>query len=375
MSHLHAQFSLSFATFHLDIVMDVPTQGITVVFGPSGCGKTTLLRCLAGLERAPGGYLKLGENIWQDENQGIFLPLSRRPIGYVFQEPRLFPHLRVQDNLLYGWKRTPTPSRQIHIDQVVDVLDLDHLLDRRPVHLSGGEQQRVAIGRALLRNPQLLLMDEPLSSLDPHRKQEILPFIQRLDAEFQIPVIYVSHDVQEIVQLAQRVLFLKAGTIVSSGPVHEVFSHLHLRDLVPASDIGAILDTQVAHHDLEYGLTQLAFPGGQLSVPQQSRRVGESVRVHILAKDVSIVANHPSFQTSVLNVFKAKILDIQPQDSAHPFVDIQLDIGVPLLATITRKSLRTLNLQIGQAVYAQIKTVSLSHTTEQGRLRRAREDP
>lgn len=365
MSHVHARFSLSLSAFHLDIAMDVPMGGITAVFGPSGCGKTTLLRCLAGLERAPRGYLELGGDVWQDEDHGIFLPLSRRPIGYVFQEPRLFPHLRVQDNLLYGWNRTPAAARHIHIDQIIDVLDLVHLLERHPVHLSGGEQQRVAIGRALLRNPKLLLMDEPLSSLDYHRKLEILPFIQRLDSAFQVPIIYVSHDVQEIVQLARRVLFLKGGTIVTSGTVHEVFSHLNLRDLVPASDIGAILDTQVAHHDMEYGLTQLSFPGGQLSVPQQSRRVGEPVRVQILAKDVSIVANHPSFQTSVLNVFKAKILDIRPQDPAHPFVDIKLDIGVPLLATITRKSLTALNLRTGQEVYAQIKTVSLSHTTAQ----------
>ena len=363
MSQLQAHFEVDFPSFHLDVEFTVPLQGVTTVFGPSGCGKTTLLRCLAGLERSPRGFMKLGENVWQEEQQHLFLPISQRPLGYVFQEPRLFPHFTVRSNLTYGLNRTPSSNRHIHLDHIIAVLGIEHLLDRRPQNLSGGEQQRVAIGRALLRSPQLLLMDEPLSSLDLKRKREILPFIQRLDSEFHVPILYVTHDIQEVVQLASTVLLLNKGKIVSNGPIEEVFSQLNLRQIIQENDIGAIIDTQVAQHDEDYGLTQLAFSGGRLSVPRQPKKIGEPVRVQILAKDVSIVANHPSFQTSVLNVFKARILQISPEDTLHPFVDIKLDVGVPLLATITRKSLSALNLQVGQEVYAQIKTVSLSHTS------------
>ena len=217
MSELTARFDVVFPTFHLQVKASVPAEGITVVFGPSGCGKTTLLRCLAGLERSPTGFLSLGEQVWQDESNNLFLPLSQRPVGYVFQEPRLFPHLSVRSNLLYGWKRTPAPERRISLDQVVAILGLDSLLERRPTHLSGGEQQRVVIGRALLTSPRLLLMDEPLSSLDVQRKREIIPFIQRLDREFLIPIIYVSHALHEVVQLAKTLLLLKEGHLAGIG--------------------------------------------------------------------------------------------------------------------------------------------------------------
>ena len=361
MSQLTANFNVTFPSFHLKVNATLPAQGITVVFGPSGCGKTTLLRCLAGLERSPTGTMILENEVWQDETQGIFLPLSQRPVGYVFQEPRLFPHLNIRSNLLYGWKRTLPEARKISLEHVVQILDLESLLHRYPNRLSGGEQQRVAIGRALLTSPRLLLMDEPLSSLDMQRKREILPFIQRLDTEFHIPVIYVTHALQEVVQLAQTLLLLKEGTVAGSGPLEKVFSQLNLRQLIPESHLGAVIDTHVAEHDEEYGLTKLQFAGGQLSVPHQDRSIGEFVRVQILAKDVSIVSSQPAFQSSVLNVLEATVQEIGPVDSGHPFVDIKLDMGVPLLATITRKSLTTLKLHPGQRVYAQIKTVALSH--------------
>ncbi len=335
MSQLQANFQVEFPSFTLDVNFTIPLQGVTTVFGPSGCGKTTLLRCIAGLERAPQGFMKVGEHIWQEEQQQIFLPISKRAIGYVFQEPRLFPHLTVRSNLTYGFKRTPSNTRHIDLDHIIAVLGIEHLLDRHPQHLSGGEQQRVAIGRALLRSPQLLLMDEPLSSLDLQRKREILPFIQRLDTEFHVPILYVTHDIQEVVQLSRTVLLLNSGKIVSHGTIGEVFSQLNLRQVIPENERGAIIDTQVAQHDEDYGLTQLQFAGGRLSVPRQPQKIGEPVRVQILAKDVSIVASHPSFQTSVLNVLKARITEIGPEDSVHPFVDLKLDVGVPLLATIT----------------------------------------
>jgi molybdate transport system ATP-binding protein len=360
MSELTASFDVVFPTFHLQVKASVPAEGITVVFGSSGCGKTTLLRCFAGLIRSPTGFLALGEHVWQDETQGVFLPLTQRPVGYVFQEPRLFPHLSVRSNLLYGWNRTPASERRISLDQVVAILGLDSLLERRSTHLSGGEQQRVAIGRALLTSPRLLLMDEPLSSLDAPRKREIIIFIQRLESEFRIPIIYVSHALHEVVQLAKTLILLKEGRVAAIGPLAEVFSQVGSRRVIPDSQIGAVIDTRVADHYVEFGLTTLTFPGGQLSVPHQHSSVGESLRVQILARDVSLVASPPAFQTSVLNVLEATVLEIGPMESDQPFVDIKLDIGCPLLATITRKSLATLKLHPGQKVHAQIKAVALT---------------
>lgn len=360
MSEITARFDVTFPAFRLQVNTRVPARGITVVFGPSGCGKTTFLRCLAGLIRSPTGFLAVGGNIWQNEAQGLFLPLSQRSVGYVFQEPRLFPHLNVRSNLLYGWKRTPPPERRIALEQIVTILGLDSLLERRPTHLSGGEQQRVAIGRALLTSPTLLLMDEPLSSLDAQRKREIIPFIRRLERDLQIPIIYVSHALSEVVQLAKTLILLKDGNLTRSGPLEKVFSQVGSRGIIPDSHIGAVIDTCVVNHDEEFGLTTLGFPGGQLSVPRQSCAVGEALRVQILARDVSLVASPPAFQTSVLNVLEATVLEIGPIETGHPFVDIKLDIGCPLLATITRKSLVALNLHPGQKIHAQIKAVALT---------------
>ncbi|HBP88164.1 MAG TPA: molybdenum ABC transporter ATP-binding protein, partial [Nitrospiraceae bacterium] len=203
----------------------------------------------------------------------------------------MFPHLSVRSNLLYGWNRTPKAERRISLDQVVAILGLESLLDRRPTHLSGGEQQRVAIGRALLTSPRLLLMDEPLSSLDAQRKREIVTFIQRLDREFRIPIIYVSHALNEVVQLARTLILLKKGSVAAIGPLAEVFSQVGSRRVIPDSHIGAIIDTHVVEHDVQFGLTTLAFSGGQLSVPHQHSSIGESLRVQILARDVSLVAS------------------------------------------------------------------------------------
>ena len=360
MSRLTANFDLAFSTFRLVVNIAVPAKGIIAVFGPSGCGKTTLLRCLAGLERASSGAMTLGEDTWQDESQNIFVPLPQRSLGYVFQESRLFPHLNVRANLHYGWKRIAEASRRIILDRVVHVLGLEPLLERRPASLSGGEQQRVAIGRALLTSPKLLLMDEPLSSLDAQRKREILPFIQRLESEFHIPIVYVSHDLGEIVELAKTVVFLKEGKVEEIGPIGDVFSQLNLRHLVQEHHLGAIVDTTIAAQDQEFGLTKLAFAGGHLHVPRQQREIGEPLRVQILAKDVSIVSSPLSFQTSVLNLLEATIVEIGKINMEHPFVDIKLDIGCPLLATITRKSLSRLQLKPGQRVHAQIKAVALN---------------
>ena len=224
-------------------------DGLTAVFGPSGCGKTTLLSCIAGLKRSKNGVVKFRNSIWQDEAQGKFLPISKRPIGYVFQEPRLFPHLSVRANLDYGLKRITKDKQKLSLEEIVEILDLYSLLDRRPNSLSGGEQQRVAIGRALLTSPEILLMDEPLSSLDLKRKRELLPTIQRLNKDLRIPILYVSHDIHEILQIASQAILMKNGNVMAVGPMPAVFASQDLSGLIEPYPVGAILETRIVEHE------------------------------------------------------------------------------------------------------------------------------
>jgi molybdate transport system ATP-binding protein len=358
MSHLLARFDVQFSAFQLDVDLDVPMSGITAIFGPSGSGKTTLLRCLAGLERAPHGFMQFGNDVWQDEKIGLCLPLYKRPIGYVFQEPRLFPHYNVRANLLYGYKRIPSGERRITIEQVVDILGIGHLLERRIHKLSGGEQQRVAIGRALLTSPKLLLLDEPLASLDIQRKQELLPFMRRLHEELHIPMLYVSHAIAEILQLADRVMLLREGQVVAAGTLNEMFTSLQFRGNFGAHRIGAILGARIVAHETQYGITRLEFNGQSLFVPFQPVTVGQVVRIHVLSSDISLVVGRADCPTSVLNILEATIVEIREIDQAS--VDVLLDIGAPLVASITRKSLISLGLKPGQQVFAHIKAVALN---------------
>lgn len=358
MSRLIARFDVAYANFHLLVDLDLPASDITAVFGQSGSGKTTLLRCLAGLERSPTGFMQVGDDLWQDETRGCYESIVRRRIGYVFQEPRLFPHLSVRSNLTYGFNRTPIQERRLSVDQVIEVLGIAHLLDRRPHKLSGGEQQRVAIGRALLTSPKLLLLDEPLSSLDSQRKLEIMPFIQRLYKELKIPIVYVTHSLHEILQLARIVVLLRDGKVVATGPLTEVFSRLDLHRHLGPHLIGAVIDTAVAEHEQQFGLTRLAFNGQSLYVPFQSLAVGQPLRVHILSSDVSLVVGLSVAQTSALNILPATVMDIAEVDRAT--VDVRLDVGCPLVASITRKSAVALGLKPGQRLYAHIKSVALA---------------
>lgn len=359
MSRILGRFDLARPGFRLQAELDLPAQGVTAVFGRSGSGKTTLLRCLAGLERSPAGFMSMGVTVWQDEGRGVFVPVHHRSIGMVFQEPHLFSHLSVHANLHYGLKRTPQQERYISTEQVIDILGIDHLLDRRPHQLSLGEQQRIAIGRALLASPRLLLMDEPLASLDRPRKQEILPFIQRLCVELKIPVVYVSHSIQEILQLADTLVLMNEGASIAAGPIQEIFSRLDLPHYL-GDMAGSIVDTRVTGHEPEYGLTRLEFHGSQLYVPLQPLNIGQPLRVHILARNVSLAAAPLSEPISVLNVIEARVTEIGSALEGRHSVDIRLDAGCPLLASITRKSLAMLGLVPGQRVYVYIKAVSLS---------------
>ena len=352
--HLHAR---------LDIRLDMPEQGIIAVFGRSGSGKTTLLRCVAGLEHSPSGFISINDTVWQDASKGVFKPVHQRGVGMVFQQPCLFPHLTVRANLNYGLKRTLLSQRHMSWDHVIDILGIGALLERYPQNLSMGEQQRVSIGRAVLGNPCLLLMDEPLASLDAQRKNEILPFIKRLNREMNIPVMYVSHSVQEIIQIADTLILVNEGKATIAGSIHEIFSRLDLSECLGSEDLGdvrgAVIETHVAAHEPEFGLTCLEFYGRRLYVSHQALSIGDPLRVHILSRNVSLSLAPPQAPTSVLNIIEAQVVEIGTIVPGTSAVEVKLDAGCPILATITLKSLHVLALFPGQRVYASIKTVSL----------------
>ena len=337
-----------------------PPSGLLALFGRSGAGKTTLINLLAGLARPDTGHIVLGDRILFDSKSGIDLPPERRRIGYVFQEGRLFPHMDVRRNLLYGHRRAPAENGAVPLEEIVTLLGIGHLLDRRPAGLSGGEKQRVAIGRALLANPRLLLLDEPLAALDGERKAEILPYIERLRDEINLPIVYVSHDPAEILRLADQVLLLEDGGIVASGPVAEVFSRPDLQGLVGAAEAGAVLTARLESHDDADGLSYLQFAGRQLTVPRLGAPAGSEVRLRIRARDVSLALTRPQ-GISIQNILSARITAMHLADDAH--MDVELDAGLPLRAWVTNRAVRELSLAVGMPVFALVKAVSVDRQT------------
>lgn len=332
-------------------------SGITAIFGRSGAGKTSLVNMLAGLLKPDRGRIALAGETLFDSTAGIDVPTERRRLGYVFQEGRLFPHLTVRGNLTYGLKRVPKHERRIELEQVVALLDIEALLERRPSALSGGEKQRVALGRALLANPKILLMDEPLAALDQPRKDEVLPFIEQLRDEMALPIVYVSHSMQEIVRLADTLVLMSEGEVKAVGSVEELTSRLDLRPLTGRYEAGAVLTTSVAGQDKAFGLTELRFAGGRLRVPHLKLPLGQSLRVRIRARDVSI-ALYPPENISILNMVECKIKDMSEENS--PQVDVQLDArGTAIWARITARSCKALNLRPGLKVFALIKSVAI----------------
>ena len=351
---INATFDLDYGEFRLNVCLVLPGNGVTVLFGHSGSGKTSLLRCIAGLEQAPKGFLQINGEVWQDSECGVFLPTYERSLGYVFQEANLFPHLSVKGNLQFGLKRTGQTDTDL--THILELLGIEHLLGRMPDGLSGGERQRVAIARALAINPEILLMDEPLAALDFKRKQEILPFLERLHRELNIPVLYVTHSQQEVAQLADHLVILDEGRVLASGSLSETLSRLDV-PLARDRDAATVWSVTVAEHEAEYHLTRVAFDGGMLSLPSLTVKIGTPMRVQIYARDVSITLQAP-FATSILNVLPATITDIAHDDNGHCVV--QLLVGTQaLLAHITRKSAILLDLKIGMQVYVQIKGTSI----------------
>ena len=352
---IYAHFVQQLGVFSLDASFSAPAVGVTALFGPSGSGKTTLLRCIAGLGHT-AGTLHVNGEVWQDETQN--LPTHKRQLGYVFQEASLFPHVSVRANLEYGLKRTPQIERKVKLEHVIDWLGLSRLINRgNPASLSGGERQRVAIGRALLTSPRILLMDEPLSALDTASKLEILPYLETLHRELEIPVLYVSHSLDEVARLADHLVAMENGRVIANGPLSEVLSRLDL-PLANFDDAGAVIEAIVGQEDPTYNLTQLNFSGGNLWVGQMKHNFGDQVRVRVLARDVSIATQQPQ-GSSITNILPARIAEIRSESSDK--VNVRLTVGESqvLLSRITRRSLVLLNLSVGMKVFAQVKSVAL----------------
>ncbi|WP_193164183.1 molybdenum ABC transporter ATP-binding protein [Microbulbifer hainanensis] len=356
---MQARFQLSLPSpagegFSLDIDTQLPGRGITAVFGPSGCGKTTFLRCLAGLQKTSGGLLRVRDEIWQDGAH--FLPTHERPLGYVFQEASLFPHLSAEGNLAYALKRAGAVSPGLY-DRVVELMGIGPLLSRLPQRLSGGERQRVAIARALLIAPRLLLMDEPLASLDAERKREILPYLERLRSEFDLPIVYVSHAFEEVARLADHLMVMRGGRVVAQGDLSAVLSRIDL-PVAMGEDTGVVLEGRIIERDSHWHLARVAFAGGDLWLRDGGDPVGREIRVRVLARDLSLsLACHED--TSILNRLPAEVAEIAA-DADSAMVLVRLRVGPSaLVARLTRRSAEHLGLAPGSAVWAQVKSAAI----------------
>jgi molybdate transport system ATP-binding protein len=345
-----------FPGFSLDVAFTAPAEGVTALFGPSGCGKSTILAAVAGLLRPEQGRVALGGEALLDTATRHALPPERRRCGVVFQDSRLFPHLTVAANLRYGARRAPAAAPGTAFDEVVALLGIAPLLERRPARLSGGEKQRVALGRALLARPRLLLMDEPLAALDAARRAEVLPFLAGLREAVGVPVLYVTHALEEVDALADRLVLLEAGRVRAAGSVEELALRTDL-PLAGRRDAGAVLACTVAGHEPARGLTRLAFAGGELVVPLRDEAPGSRARIRIRARDVAVATQRPQ-GISTQNLLAAEVLGLRDAPTPHE-VFVELALGeARLLARITRDSARQLALAPGSAVFAVIKAAS-----------------
>ena len=356
---IEATLRLPRGAFTLDVALALPARGVSALFGPSGCGKTTLLRCLAGLDRAPGGRVVVDGEVWQDDAAGVFVPTHRRALGVVFQEASLFEHLGVRANVEFGWKRLAPSERRISLDEAVAWTGIEPLLQRSTHGLSGGERQRVAIARALAVSPRVLLMDEPLAALDAARKAEILPAIERLNALSGITIVYVSHAIAEVARIADHVVLMEAGKTVASGPVAELLSRLDL-PLPPGEDAGVVLQGAVGALDAEWQLARLDVPGAAFWTRDPALPIGHRIRLRVLARDVSLsLVAQP--ESSIVNQIEATVEAIA--DDTHPsqvLVRLRTRAGPSaLLARVTRRSAQALALAPGKAVWAMVKSVAL----------------
>ncbi|HEX8593028.1 MAG TPA: molybdenum ABC transporter ATP-binding protein [Pseudomonas sp.] len=356
---IDVRLQLAYPEFSLSVDLALPGRGVTAFYGHSGSGKTTCLRCIAGLEKAPQGYIRINDEVWQDSAKGVFLAPHKRSLGYVFQESSLFAHLSVRDNLEFGMRRVPKKERRIDLTQATELLGITHLLERRPDKLSGGERQRIGIARALLTSPRLLLLDEPLAALDARRKGEILPYLERLHDELDIPMLYVSHSQDEVARLADHLVLLSEGQALASGPIGATLARLDL-PLAMGDDAGVMIQGSVSAYDATYQLLSVRLPGSDLvmRVAHTPLETGAFLRFKVQARDVSLNLQ-PDEQSSILNRLPVTVIgEVAADNAAHVLVRLDAS-GTPLLARITRYSRDQLHLFPGQRLFAQIKSVAV----------------
>lgn len=359
--NIHLQLDLARTDFALSVDVQLPAHGISVIYGPSGCGKTTLLRCVAGLEPSAHGRVQVGHEVWQDDAQqgakNVRLPTHQRALGYVFQEASLFEHLDVAGNLAYGLARSRNHVSATVLQQAIELLGIGHLLKRRSHELSGGERQRVAIARALVTQPRLLLLDEPLAALDHARKQDVLPWLEKLRDDLNIPMLYVTHAVDEVARLADTLVVMHEGRVQANGPVADVLTQTNF-PVVVGEDAGALLTGIVLNIDATWHLAQVGFAGGALWVRDSGLQLGQTVRLRVLARDVSVTL-HEATQTSIQNHLPCVVEVITPE--AHPSQALlRLRCGdTVLLARVTARGVHELGLRVGMPAWAQVKSVAL----------------
>ncbi|WLI15416.1 MULTISPECIES: molybdenum ABC transporter ATP-binding protein [Pseudomonas] len=356
---IHTRLKLNYSGFSLDVDLQLPGRGVTALYGHSGSGKTTCLRCIAGLEQAEQGFIQVNDEVWQDSDKGIFVPPHKRALGYVFQEASLFPHLSVRANLEFGLRRIPRQQRRVDMTHATELLGIGHLLGRDPQNLSGGERQRIGIARALLTSPKLLLMDEPLAALDTQRKNEILPYLQRLHDELDIPVLYVSHSQDEVARLADHLVLLSNGKALASAPIGETLARLDL-PLALGDDAGVVIEGHVSAYDADYQLLTLQLPNTELSirVAHSPMAEGQALRCKVQARDVSLSLQGVE-HSSILNRLPVTVIsEIGADNAAHVLIRLNA-AGTPLLARITRYSRDQLGVHPGQQLWAQIKAVAV----------------
>ncbi|MEI7513985.1 MAG: molybdenum ABC transporter ATP-binding protein [Betaproteobacteria bacterium] len=354
---LRLRLQLARKDFQMNVDLDLPSTGITVLFGSSGSGKTTLLRCVAGLERFANGLVRVGSDLWQDDARGVYVPTWQRDLGFVFQEASLFEHLKVQDNLAFGLKRSKKPGASQALARAIELLGIGQLLHRQAAGLSGGEKQRVAIARALATQPSLLLLDEPLSALDLTRRQDILPWLEKMRGELSIPMLYITHSADELARLADHLVVLDKGYVKASGAVQDVLARVE-SPVIVGDDAGVVLRGRVAQRDPLWYLARVAFSGGDLWVRDNGIAVGQAVRLRVLARDVSISV-HETQDTSIQNHIHGHIEAIA--DDAHPsqaLVRIRCGKSI-LLGRVTKRAIDALNVGLGDAIWAQVKSVAV----------------
>lgn len=341
--------------FCLDVDIELPGRGTTAIVGQSGSGKTTLLRCVAGLQTVKHGELTINGDVWQSATGT--LPTHKRPLGYVFQEASLFAHLTAQENLAYAMKRSGRSEMQERYRRVVALMNVEPILHQYPSQLSGGERQRIAIARALLVNPSLLLMDEPLASLDNQRKREILPYLKKLRQEFDLPILYVSHSLDEVARFADYLVVLERGKVAAHGPLADVLSRFDL-PICLEDDAGVVLQAEVVERDSRWHLARVAFDGGELWLPDDGDNIGEEIRIRILARDISL-ARSSHQDSSILNRLAVEVIEIAP-DHHKAMTLVRLKVGATVaVARVTHRSAQCLQLRVGDHLWAQIKSVAV----------------